>query len=82
MSAIEEITSLKNDLISWIEKWNLLRERKLKYKEQVKRLLLKNRRLKKKNKISKIRAMKFKAKLNEARRSMPIRLSIESVLKT
>ena len=41
-STIDEITGLKNDLISWIKKWNLLRERKLRYKEQVKRLLLKN----------------------------------------
>ena len=82
ISAIEEITSLKNDLISWIKKWNLLRERKLRYKEQVKRILLKNRRLKKKNRIANVRAVKFKAKLNEARRSMPIRLFVESVLKT
>ena len=82
MSAIEEITSLKNDLISWIKKWNFLRERKLRYKEQVKRFLLKNRILKKQNRIAKIRAVKFKAKLNEARRSMPIRLSVETVLKT
>ena len=42
ISAIDEITGLKNDLISWINKWNLLRERKLRYKEQVKRILLKN----------------------------------------
>ena len=47
ISAIDEITGLKNDLISWIEKWSLLRERNMKYKEQVKRILLKNRRLKK-----------------------------------
>ena len=77
ISAIGEITGLKNDLISWIKKWNLLRERKLRYKEQVKRILLK-----KQNGIAKIRAVKFKAKLNEARRSMPIRLSVETVLKT
>ena len=42
ISAIDEITGLKNDLISWIKKWNLLRERKLRYKEKVKRILLKN----------------------------------------
>ena len=42
ISTIEKIIGLKNDLISWIEKWNLLRERKLKYKEQVKKILLKN----------------------------------------
>ena len=45
--AMDEITGLKANLISWIEKWNLLREKKLKYKEQVKMLLLKNRKWKK-----------------------------------
>ena len=82
ISAIYEITGLNNDLISWIEKWNLLRERKLEYKEQVKRILLKNRRLKKQNRIAKIRAVRFRAKLDEARRSVPIRLLVESALKT
>ena len=53
----------------------------MKYKEQVKRLLLKNRRLKKQNKIAKIRAVRFKAKLDEARRNVPIRLTVESALK-
>ena len=70
--AMDEITGLKADLISWIEKWNLLREKKLKYKEQVKRLLLKNRNLKKHSKIAKIRAVRFKAKIDEASRIMPI----------
>ena len=78
---MDKITGLKTDLISWIEKWNLLREKKLKYKDQVKRLLLRNRRLKKRNKIAKIRAVRFKAKLDEARRSVPSRLSVESTLK-
>ena len=39
---MDEIASLKPDLTSWIEKWNLLREKKLKYKAQVKILLLRN----------------------------------------
>ena len=43
--AMDEIASLKTDLSSWIEKWNLLREKKLKYKSQVKSLVLRNRRL-------------------------------------
>ena len=38
--AMDEIASLKTDLTSWIEKWNFLREKKLKYKGQVKILLL------------------------------------------
>ena len=80
--AMEEITGLKTELISWIEKWNVLRGNKLKYKEQVKRLLLKNQKLKKQNKIAKIRAVRIKAKLDEARRSVPIRLFVESALKT
>ena len=75
--AMDEITGLKTDLISWIEKWNLLREKKLKYKDQVKIPLLRNRRLKKQNNIANIRAVRFKAKLDEARRSVPIRLSVE-----
>ena len=78
---MDEITGLKTDLISWIEKWNLLREKKLKYKDQVKKLMLRNRRLKKQNKIAKIRAVRFEAKLDEVRRSVPIRLSVESTLK-
>ena len=45
--AMDEIIGLKNELISWIEKWNVLRGKKLKYKEQVKRILLKNQNLKK-----------------------------------
>ena len=78
---MDEITGLKTELISWIEKWNVLRGKKLKYKEQVKGLLLKKRKLKKQSKIAKIRAVRFKAKLDEARRSVPIRLSVESALK-
>ena len=79
--AMEEITGLKTDLISWIEKWNLLREKKLKYKDQVKKLMLRNRRLIKQSKIAKIRAVRFKANLDEVRRNVPIRLSVESALK-
>ena len=40
--AMDEIAGLKTDLSSWIEKWNILREKKIKYKAQVKRLLLRN----------------------------------------
>ena len=79
---MDEITSLKTELISLIEKWNVLRGKKLKYKEQVKRLLLKNQKLKKQNRITRIRVVRFRAKLHEARISVPIRLSVESALKT
>ena len=79
---MDEITGLKTELISWIEKWNVLRGNKLKYKEQVKRLMLKNKKLKKHNRITGIRAVRFRAKLDEARRSVPIRLSVKSALKT
>ena len=79
---MDEITDLKTELISWIEKWNVLRRKKLKYKEQVKRILLESRKLKKQNRIAKIKAVKFRAKLDEARRSVPIRLLVESALKT
>ena len=58
-----------------------LREKKLKYKSQVKNILLRNRRLIKQNKIAKISAVRFKAKLDEARRNVPIQLSVESALK-
>ena len=78
---MDEISILKVDLASWIEKWNLLREKKLKYKYQVKSLLLRNLRLIKQNKIANTRIVKFKAKLDEARRNVPIRLSVESALK-
>ena len=81
MFAMDEIAGLKTDLTSWIEKWNFLREKKLKYKAQVKRLLLRNRRLIKQNKIAKIRVIRFKAKLDEARRNVPIRFSVKSTLK-
>ena len=79
--AMDEIVSMKTDLTSWIEKWNFLREKKCKYKAQVKRILLRNRRLIKQNKIAKIRTVRFKAKLDEARRNVPIRRSVESTLK-
>ena len=78
---MDEIASLKTNLTSWIEKWNLLREKKLKYKYQVKSLLLRNLRLIKQNNIANTRTDRFKAKLDEARRNVPIRLSIESALK-
>ena len=78
---MDEIVGLKTDLISWIEKWNLLREKKLKYKDQVKNILLRNQRLIKQNKIAKIKAVRFKSKLNEARRNVPIQLSVELALK-
>ena len=46
---MDEVAGLKNDLASWIEKWSLLRENKLKYKTQIKKLLLRNQRLIKQN---------------------------------
>ena len=81
MFAMDEIVGLKTDLSSWIEKWNLLREKKLTYKAQVERILLRNQRLIKQNKIVKIRTVRFKSKLDEARRNVAIRLSVESALK-
>ena len=78
---MDEIASLKTDLTSWIEKWNIMREKKLKYKSQLKILLLRNPRLIKQNKIANTRTVRFKAKLDEARRNVPIRLSVESTLK-
>ena len=69
---LKEITGLKNELISWIEKCDVLRGKKLKYKELIKKLMLKNQKLEKHNRIKRIRAVKFRAKLNEARRSVPI----------
>ena len=69
---MDEIASLKTDFSSWIEKWNLLRGKKLKYKAQVKILLLRNRRLFKHNKIANTRTIRFKAKLDEAKRNVPI----------
>ena len=69
--SMDEMVGLKIDLISWIEKCNFLREKKLKYKDQVKKILLRNRRLIKQNKIAKIRVVRFKAKLDEARRNVP-----------
>ena len=79
---MDEIIGLKTELISWIEKWNVLRGKNLKYKEQVIRILLKNQKLKKQNRITRIRAVRFRAKLDEARRSVPIQLSVEAALKT
>ena len=70
--AMDEIASLKNDLTSWIEKWNLLREKKLKYKALVQSLLLRNRILIKQKKISNTNTIRFKSKLDEARRNVPI----------
>ena len=80
--AMEEITGLKTELISWIEKWDVLRGNKLKYKELIKRILLKNQKLKKQNMINRTRAVRFRAKLDEAKRSLPIRLPFKSALKT
>ena len=65
--AMKEIASLKAGLTSWVDKWNLLRVKKLRYKAQDKNLLLKNRKMIEQNKISNTRAVRFKDKLDEAR---------------
>ena len=70
--AMEEIIGLKTELISWIEKWDVLRRKKLKYKELIKRILLKNQKLKKLNRINNTRAVRFRTKQDEARRSVTI----------
>ena len=80
--SLEEITSLKGELINWIEKWDVLRGKKLKCKELIKRILLKNQRLKRQNRINRTMAVRCRAKLNEARRSVPIRFSVKSALQT
>ena len=80
--ALEEIKALKAELITWVEKWDVLRGKKLKCKEMMKRILLKNQRLKRQNMINRTLAVRFRAKLNEARRSVPIRFSVESALET
>ena len=77
--AMEEITALKAELITWIEKWDVLRGKKLKCKELIKSILLKNQRLKIQNRINRARDVRFRAKLNEARRSVPIRFLVESI---
>ena len=74
--AMEEIASLKADLTSGVEKWNLLRAKKLRYKAQVKSLLSRNKKLIKQNKIASIRTVRFKAKLDGARRNVLIQISI------
>ena len=78
---MEEIASLKADLTSWVEKWNLLRVKNLRYKAQVKIILSRNQKLIKQNNIANTRTVRFKAKLDEARRNVLIRLSVESTLK-
>ena len=79
--AMEEIASLKADLTSWVDKWNLLRVKKLRYKDQAKKLLSKNQKLIKKDNIANMRALRFKAKLDEARQNVLIRFFVESSLK-
>ena len=79
--AMDEVAGLKTDLASWIEKWSLLRENNLKYKNQIKKLLLRNRRLIKQNRIAEFRVVRSKAKLDEARRNGSIRLVVESAFK-
>ena len=44
--ALEEIKALKAELITWVEKWDVLRGKKLKCKRMMKRILLKNKKLK------------------------------------
>ena len=44
--ALQETITLKAELITWIEKWDVLRGKKLKFKESIKRILLKNQRSK------------------------------------
>ena len=44
---LQEIIGLKTELISWIEKWDVLRGKNLKYKELIKKILLRNQKLKK-----------------------------------
>ena len=60
----------------------MLRGKKLKFKRIMKSLLLKNKKLKRQNRINRTMVVRFRAKLNEARRSVPIRFSVESALKT
>ena len=43
--SMEEIASLKADLTSWVDKCNLLRVKKLRYKAQVKSLMSTNKKL-------------------------------------
>ena len=55
---MEEIASLKADLTSLVDKWNILRVTKLRYKAHVKILLSKNQKLIKQTKIANTRAVK------------------------
>ena len=56
--AMEEIASLKADLTSLVDKWNILWVTKLRYKAHVKILLSKNQKLIKQTKIANTRAVK------------------------
>ena len=79
---LEEIKALKAELITWVEKWDVLRGKKLKCKRMMKMFLLKNKKLQRQNRINRSMAVRFRTKLNEARRSVPIKFSVESALKT
>ena len=62
----EKIKSLKNELLSWINKWKEMKMKKDRYKATKKSMTIMNQRLLEQTEHQKLKILELKAKLSEA----------------
>ena len=71
----EEIKSMENELLLWVNRWKDLKLRKHKYKSMKRSLVFVNERLLKKEEEQKVKFMKLIARLVEARRETKLHIT-------
>ena len=71
----EEIKSLKNELLSWISKWKEMKMKKDRYKATKKFMTIMNQWLLEQTEHQKLKILKFKARLSEARWATKLQVS-------
>ena len=71
----EEIKSLKNELFLWISKWKEMKMKKDRQKATKKSMTIMNQRLLEKTEHQKLKILKLKARLSEARRATKFQVS-------
>ena len=71
----EEIKSLKNELLSWISKWQEIKMKKDRYKTTKKLMTIMNQQLLEQTEHQKLKILVLKAKLSEARQATKFQVS-------
>ena len=70
-----ELQQQENELLMWVDRWQKMKAKKDKYKEEKKLLAATNEKLLKDERIDEEKILKLRAKLSEARKSIKLQIA-------